>query len=176
MSIDLDDYIDVPQRIAEFRTKHPEGSLQQVAIDFREVAGSWWVIFTAAAYRSPDDPRPGHGTAWEAIPGKTPYTRGSEVQNAETSAWGRAIVAALSADTSKSVASRQEVRNRQEDRRAQEQVTAVKRRIQQIVQRKSLLPAGKSLGDFVAQEMAALGLDPDVPEDLIKLAEDLEAK
>lgn len=109
---DLDDYIDVPERIAEFRTKHPDGSLQQVAIDFREFGGSSWVIFTAAAYRSPDDPRPGHGTAWEPVPGKTAFTRGSELQNAETSAWGRAIVAALAADTKRGIATQQEVRNR----------------------------------------------------------------
>lgn len=168
MSIDLDDYIDVPQRIAEFRTKHPEGSLQQVAIDFREVAGSWWVVFTAAAFRSPDDARPGHGTAWEPIPGKTPYTRGSEVQNAETSAWGRAIVAALVADTSKAVASRQEVRNRREDQKAEERLTAAKRRVAAVA------PKDKDLKVWVPAAMAARGLDPNDYADLIKLAEELE--
>jgi hypothetical protein len=43
------------------------------------------------------------------MPGKTPYTKDSEIQNAETSAWGRAIVAVLAADTRKGVASRDEV-------------------------------------------------------------------
>ena len=107
---DMAGYVEVAERIREFRESHPEGSLQQVALDFREVAGSWWVIYTAAAYRSPDDSRPGHGTAWEQVPGTTPYTRGSEVQNAETSAWGRAIVAALGADTRRGIASAEEVR------------------------------------------------------------------
>jgi len=107
------DYNDVNSRIAEFRDKHPEGSLQQVALDFREVNGAWWVVYTAAAYRSPDDERPGHGTAWEPVPGKTPFTRDSELQNAETAAWGRAIVAVLAADTKKGIASAEEVRNRQ---------------------------------------------------------------
>lgn len=107
------DYIDVATRIGEFRAKHPEGSLQQVTLDFKEVAGGWWVIYTAAAHRSPDDERPGIGTAWEPIPGKTNFTRDSEVQNAETAAWGRAIVAALAADTKKGIASAEEVRNRQ---------------------------------------------------------------
>lgn len=106
------DYIDVAERIAEFRTKHPEGSLQQVSLDFREVNGGWWVIYTAAAYRAPDDERPGIGTAWEPVPGKTNFTRDSEVQNAETAAWGRAIVAALAADTKRGIASAEEVRNR----------------------------------------------------------------
>lgn len=107
----MNDYVDVAERIRDFRKAYPEGSLQQVSIDFREVAGSAWVIFTAAAYRTPDDARPGHGTAWEPIPGKTPFTKGSEVQNAETAAWGRAIVAALAGDT-KRIASREEVQNR----------------------------------------------------------------
>jgi hypothetical protein len=121
MSFQLDlDYIDVAARIVEFRTKHPEGSLQQASLEFREVAGKWWVIYTAAAYRAPDDERPGIGTAWEPVPGKTAFTRDSELQNAETAAWGRAIVAALAADTKRGVASAQEVRNRRADQDAPE--------------------------------------------------------
>lgn len=109
-----DDYVDVAARIAAFREKHSDGSLQQVSLDFREVAGSWWVVYTAAAYRTPDDIRPGMGTAWEPVPGRTPYTKDSELQNAETAAWGRAIVAVLAADTRKGVASADEVRARQD--------------------------------------------------------------
>lgn len=125
----LDDYIDVAQRIAEFRTKHPEGSLQPLnpaqPFEIRELAGTdkngkevrgTFIIYTAAAYRSPDDPRPGVGCAYEVFPGRTPYTAGSELQNAETAAWGRAIVAVLAADTRAGVASQQEVRNRQAER------------------------------------------------------------
>ena len=118
------DYIDVASRIVEFRTKHPEGSLQQAALDFKEVAGAWWVVYTAAAYRSPDDPRPGIGTAWEPVPGKTNFTRDSELQNAETAAWGRAIVAALAADTKRGIASAEEVRNRQEQSEPDPVITA----------------------------------------------------
>jgi len=125
----LDDYIDVAKRIAEFRTKHPEGSLQPLnpaqPFDIRELAGAdkngkevrgTFIIYTAAAYRSPDDKRPGVGCAYEVFPGRTPYTAGSELQNAETAAWGRAIVAALAADTRAGVSSQQEVRNRQAER------------------------------------------------------------
>ena len=125
----LDDYIDVAQRIAEFRVKHPEGSLQPLnperPFEIRELAGTGkdgkevrgtFIIYTAAAYRSPGDPRPGVGCAYEVFPGRTPYTAGSELQNAETAAWGRAIVAALAADTKAGVASQQEVRNRSAER------------------------------------------------------------
>lgn len=123
MNFKLDlDYIDVAARIVEFRTKHPNGSLQQASLEFKEVAGKWWVIYTAAAYRAPDDERPGIGTAWEPVPGKTNFTRDSELQNAETAAWGRAIVAALAADTKRGIASSEEVRNRRADQDAPEDV------------------------------------------------------
>ena len=108
------DYIDVATRIVEFREKFPTGSLQQVKYEFVQVAGKDWIVYTAAAFRTPDDIRPGIGTAWEPIPGPTNFTRDSEVQNAETAAWGRAIVAVLAADTRKGIASSEEVRNRQE--------------------------------------------------------------
>lgn len=116
------DYIDVAARIVEFRTKHPAGSLTRVGPDgalepvqFLDFGGKTWVVYTAFAYRTPEDRFPGVGTAWEPVPGPTQFTRDSEVQNAETAAWGRAIVAALAADTKKGVASAEEVRNRQDN-------------------------------------------------------------
>lgn len=105
------DYVDVAERIRLFMERWPEGSFQQVAVEYREFAGQCWVIYTAAAYRSPDDPRPGIGTAWEPVPGKTNFTRDSELMNAETSAWGRAAVA-CGLET-KRIASLNEVQNRQ---------------------------------------------------------------
>lgn len=122
MAFDLDpNYKDVPSRIADFKEKHPEGSLRPLnperPYDIVEVAGQTFIVYCAAAYRTPDDPAPGVGTAWELVPGKTPYTKLSELQNAETSAWGRAIVAVLASE-SKSVASAEDVRNRQADHAA----------------------------------------------------------
>ena len=76
----LDGYIDVPSRIKLFLARHPEGSLQMDEPQFVEVEGKKWVIGRAYAYRTPDDPRPGIGTAWEIVPGTTPFTRGSEIQ------------------------------------------------------------------------------------------------
>jgi hypothetical protein len=107
------DYIDVATRIVEFREKYPEGSLAQHDLKFIDFAGKSWVVYTAAAYRSPEDTCPGIGTAWEPVPGATNFTRDSELQNAETAAWGRAMVAALAVDTRKGIASQEEVRNRQ---------------------------------------------------------------
>jgi hypothetical protein len=109
------DYVDVAARIVEFRKKFPEGRLRQKEIQFIEFAGKSWVVYTAEAWRTADDPSPAHGTAWEPVPGPTPYTKDSELQNAETAAWGRAMVAALAVDTKKGIASSEEVRNRQGD-------------------------------------------------------------
>jgi hypothetical protein len=116
----LDGYVDVATRIAEFRAAFPDGRLRPVNPDqpyrIETVGNDTFITYTAACYRTQDDPLPGIGTAQEAYPGKTPYTKGSEIQNAETSAWGRAIVAALQADTRKGISSHEEVRNRQAER------------------------------------------------------------
>lgn len=129
MAFSLDNYNDVPSRLQEFFTKYPEGSLQGDH-DFKSIpiytkdkdtglpvllGEKTFLIYRAMAYRTPDDAKPGVGTAWEPCPGTTPYTKDSEMQNAETSAWGRAIVAVGAADTRKGVASREEVAARRGD-------------------------------------------------------------
>jgi hypothetical protein len=106
----LTDYNDVASRIGEFRVKHPDGTLQSEIVQY----GPDVVIVKAYAYRSPDDPRPGVGLAAEPLPGKTNFTRDSELQNAETSAWGRALIAVGAADAKKGIASREEVETRPE--------------------------------------------------------------
>lgn len=110
----LNDYKDVAERIQEFYDTYPDGRLatgsppQVVLIGDRP-----FVWYHAQAFRSPDDPIPGDGWAAEPVPGATPYTKDSELMNAETAAWGRAIVALGIA--TKKIASAQEVRGRQGD-------------------------------------------------------------
>ncbi len=108
------DYVDVATRIRDFKAEYPTGSLQQVRLEFHTIGEQQFVLYVAACFRTPDDQRPGIGSAWEPLPGRTPYTKDSEVMVAETSAWGRAIVAATGADTrnSGSVASLDEVNAR----------------------------------------------------------------
>lgn len=114
-SYDMGDYVDVADRIRQLREKHPEAVLRpwNPAEPFRimEIGGREFIVYTAACYRTPDDPMPAVAVAAEPAIGKTNFTRDSEVMNAETSAWGRCIVACLAADTKK-IASLDEVRNR----------------------------------------------------------------
>jgi hypothetical protein len=131
MAFDMDGYVDVAERIRQFRAKYPEGSLQPFnpAEPFRicEIGGREFIVYTAVARRHPNDQNPGIAVAAEPVIGKTSYTRDSELMNAETSAWGRCIVAALAADTQK-IASLDEVRNRQAEQADSSEHPAAQRR------------------------------------------------
>jgi hypothetical protein len=111
------DYIPVNERIAAFIAKYPDGSLRPLWPDepYRVLGEgeTKWLVYGACAFRTPEDPAPGVGMAWEPVPGRTPYTRGSELMVAETSAWGRAL-AAIGIATNKSIASAEEVRSARE--------------------------------------------------------------
>jgi hypothetical protein len=114
MPFDLSEYVTVDERIQLFYKHHKDGRLQTREVKFCE-----WpqpgILAVAEAYRTPDDPHPGVGTAWEPVPGKTNFTKDSEVQNAETAAWGRAIVALGIGAKPGQLASREEVQARQPD-------------------------------------------------------------
>jgi hypothetical protein len=103
----MSDYIEVKDRISAFHKAYPEGSLQS-EYEIRALGDKTWIVVKAYAYRTPDDPRPGIGHAWESYPGSTSFTRTSELMVGETSAWGRAL-AALGIAVSKSIASKNEV-------------------------------------------------------------------
>src|SRR5918995_1562320 len=92
--MNLNDYVDVAERIRIFKERYPEGSLQSLEPPrLWQVGERMFIGYCAAAHPTPDDERPGIGWAWEPVPGPTPFTKDSELMNAETSAWGRAIVA-----------------------------------------------------------------------------------
>jgi hypothetical protein len=105
----LGGYVEVKDRIALFYKAHPDGRLvtasASMTLDPDGVVRVWC---QALAYRTVDDPHPAVGWSYLAVPGMTPYTRGSEIENAETSAWGRAI-GALGIGIKESIASRNEV-------------------------------------------------------------------
>lgn len=101
------DYVQVHERIAAFYAKYPEGSLQSDIV----VHTDNLIVMVAKAFRSPADERPGIGHSSLEIPGHTSFTRGSEIENCETSAWGRAI-AALGFEVKRGIATQEEVDNK----------------------------------------------------------------
>jgi len=107
MAFDIQNYTTVQERVTEFYSRYPEGSIQFefMGVMDGDITKMWGV---ASAYRTADDTRPGVGTASEFIDGKSPYTKGSELQNLETSAWGRAL-ASLGIETSKGLSSKEEI-------------------------------------------------------------------
>ena len=124
MSYNLDGYIDVASRIRLFMDKYPDGSLQMDAPEFVEVEGKKWVMGRAYAYRTPEDPRPGIGIAWEIVPGTTNFTRGSELQNLQTSCWGRAI-GAIGIGVDASIATLDEVQQAKERAKVMQTTEAI---------------------------------------------------
>lgn len=106
-------YIDVAERIRDFMEKFPEGSLQTASVREVEIGEKTFIEVVAHAYRHPGDERPGIAVSREPFPGRSNFTRDSEQENAETSAWGRAIVA--TGFGTKRIASKQEVQARQSE-------------------------------------------------------------
>jgi hypothetical protein len=92
MSFNLDNYIDVAERIRLAKELYPDFSLQS-SFWYETIEGQLYIIVKASAYRDRNDTKPGIGHAWEIYPGKTPYSKGSELMVCETSAYGRALVA-----------------------------------------------------------------------------------
>src|SRR5947207_2214368 len=99
----LDDYITVAERVVKFYESFPEGSLQSEIIEY----DGKHVLIKALAYRDRTDHRPGIGHA-EELRAEGPVNKTAMVENAETSAWGRAI-AALGFEVKKGIASREEM-------------------------------------------------------------------
>ena len=71
MSFDLGNYVDVPTRIKQLREKHPDAVLRPAnpAEPFRimTIGNREFIIYTAACYRSPDDPMPAIAVAAEPV-------------------------------------------------------------------------------------------------------------
>jgi len=109
--VNLDEYQDVAERKRLFFEKFPEGSIQPLdplnPFTVETIGEDLYIVVQMAAYRDPHDPRPGIDFAAELIPGRTPYTRHSELMNASTSAAGRAL--SQIGFSSKKIATREEV-------------------------------------------------------------------
>lgn len=153
MAFDMGDYKEVSERLTDLFAKHPFASLRGT-YETLTFGDKTFIAYRAECYRDPVDPAPGVGTAWEEFPGRTPYTKGSELQNAETSAWGRAIVA-VGASESKKIASANEVRSARSHQNAPPTVPTFQYRREQLKSRCVALQAdGVSVAD--AREKSGL--------------------
>ena len=108
---DLGDYVEVKERIKLFLAQYPDGRLVTDRVELWQDDGVPRIVVRALAYRTTDDPLPGVGWSWMVLPGATTYTRGSELENTETSAWGRAI-GSLGIGIERSIASANEVKSK----------------------------------------------------------------
>jgi len=110
--MDLSNYVDVPTRFAAALQRWPELRIKEHRPEVITIGDKVFISVTMQAWRTPDDQIPAQATAWEPIPGLTPFTRNSEMMNASTSSLGRVLGLMLSFGPK--MASAEEVRNRQE--------------------------------------------------------------
>ena len=111
-AFNLGDYVDVPTRLAEALKRWPNLRIQETKPIIVTVDSQQYVEISCTVWRDLDDLIPMIAYCWEPIPGRTPYTKGSEMMNASTSCLGRAL-GFLGMGIGKSIASRNEVQARQ---------------------------------------------------------------
>lgn len=165
MSTQLGDYVEVKDRLVEFYAKYPEGSIES-SFEFIDYAGKPAVIVTALAYRTPTDPHPATGLAKELIPGSTSFTRGSELEVCQTSAWGRAL-GALGIGVKGAIASAEEVAVAKA-RREQEVAEAITPTLVRAVQEKPIERV-KAEDINPAEDPWAAPVDPETGEEATEL-------
>lgn len=111
----LDDYVQVNERIDIFWKKFPNGRIHTELLKWQDKV----ILMKAEVYKNVEDEKPfAIGHAYE-VEGSTFINKGSAIENAETSAVGRALGIA-GFEITKSVASREEVAqakyNQQQDK------------------------------------------------------------
>lgn len=111
-AFNLGDYVDVPTRLAEALKRWPDLRIQETKPVIVTVDNQQYVEISCTVWRDCTDLMPTVAYCWEPIPGRTPYTKGSEMMNASTSCLGRAL-GFLGMGIGKSIASRNEVQARQ---------------------------------------------------------------
>jgi len=124
--MNLDNYVPVHSRLLQALDAHPHLRVVEEGHTIVEIGDRHYVEATVLVYRDPEDPRPARGTVWEPIPGRTPFTRDSELMVAYTSALGRAL-GYMGHGISHGMASSDEIANRTTGRQAAEEARDAER-------------------------------------------------
>ncbi len=112
MAFNLDNYVDVPTRLAEAFKRWPDLRIQETDNQVITMPdGSTFIRCTVTVWRDNADALPVIASAAEPYPGNTPYTKRSEYMVGMTSALGRAL-GYMGCGVSKAIASRNEVEAR----------------------------------------------------------------
>lgn len=109
--MDLSNYVDVPARFKLALEKWPDLRIVESKPEVVNIGDKTFISVTMSAWRTADDAMPCQATCWEPFPGKTSFTRDSEMMNASTSVLGRLL--GLMMPFGAKMASAEEVRNRQ---------------------------------------------------------------
>ena len=127
MAFNIDNYVDVPTRLAEALKRYPDLRIQETAAEVVTMPdGSTFYRCTITVWRDAADLIPSIATAAEPYPGKTPYTKNSEFMVGMTSALGRAL-GYMGFGISKSIASRNEIEARQDPNKPEAQIAPISR-------------------------------------------------
>ena len=91
MSVDLSGYVTVVDRLRAALEAFPDLRIVERSAELVTWADDLRLVCTVEVRRTVDDPVPVVASAAEVYPGRTPFTRGSELMNGYTSAVGRAL-------------------------------------------------------------------------------------
>jgi hypothetical protein len=109
--MDLGDYVEVKDRLAQALKAFPELRVIEEPATTMSIGDRLFLVCRVLVHRDHLDPMPVVASAWEPLPGRTPYTKDSELMVGFTSALGRAL-GYMGFGISRSLASANEVKNR----------------------------------------------------------------
>jgi hypothetical protein len=147
----LSGYVDVKTRLRQALEKHPDLRVHEHPPIFKELP-TGLVVICQVSVTVGDRGVNAHNS--EPVPGKTPYTKDSELANGYTSALGRAL-GYLGFGIDESIASRDDIENRSSDPAPNRDLRGIpkpasdpqKYKIRTLRGQKGLGPAGKSYYD-----------------------------
>lgn len=174
MSFDLTGYVDVATRLDLAFQRFPDLRIQETKREIVGVNDHTFIAVQVTVWRTLDDALPVVAEAWETFPGRTAFTKGSEYQNASTSALGRALrFAGISAQSP--IASTDEVKVRKLEQSTQPVTQPTDAELHQLLEQPASSsrrdhPAGSGLATakqvaYIRNLMRKAGVDNWIPPD-----------